>query len=579
MGSQLSRVEPAAVRPKRMLSIRARLMILAIIAVVPIVLERIHDEQFDRRERIEAVHTEVLGLARRAASLQNDVIVSTRTLLQVLAGSRVVSAPSDPACDQMLKGIAEPDRWIRALSVANLEGRIVCSSNAVALGLDISKRAHFINTLKSGKFTVSNYFMGTRDVSPLVIAAYPQHDSSGKIQSVLIATLDLNWLGQIAGALSTRPGSITLVVDGKGTVLAHEPNPKNWIGRQLADHPLIQQMLTRKEGITEASLDGSRHIFGFLELPTTSAHVAFGLDENEVLSRVNSVMWIAFGELGIVTCLVLLSIWFGAESLLVRPIRSLVETAGRIGRGEDKTHASKLSWASEFMPLAVALDEMTDKLNAREQELHDINNQLRELAQLDSLTGLANRRAFNAQLLTEWKVALKHGCSISVLMIDVDHFKAFNDRYGHVQGDRCLRKVGEVLKRRARALTDNVAAECGAGNRFVLEKPAALGRDSQLAARYGGEEFAVLLPGADLDDAARIAEELRYEVEELLIAHTAAPLGFVSISVGVASVVPDESSSPQDLTEAADIRLYEAKQRGRNKVVACSEVTLLRATA
>jgi GGDEF domain-containing protein len=298
-----------------------------------------------------------------------------------------------------------------------------------------------------------------------------------------------------------------------------------------------------------------------------------------VLSRVDSAMWLAFGELGAVSLLVLLSIWFGAERLLVRPIRRLVEAAGRIGRGDDKMQAAKMPWAAEFVPLAVALDEMTDKLDAREQELRDINNQLRELAQLDSLTGLANRRAFNAKLLTEWKLAVKRRHELSVLMIDVDHFKAFNDRYGHVQGDRCLRKVGEAIKAGTRAGNDIIAAAAYADGRPKAANQKAVGDDGQLAARYGGEEFAVLLPAISLDDATRVAERLRQAVEDLLIAHTAAPLGFVSISVGVASVVPDERESPQDLTETADARLYEAKQRGRNIVVGRTEVTLLRASA
>jgi diguanylate cyclase (GGDEF)-like protein len=112
-----------------------------------------------------------------------------------------------------------------------------------------------------------------------------------------------------------------------------------------------------------------------------------------------------------------------------------------------------------------------------------------------------------------------------------------------------------------------------------LADPAALGRGTQLAARYGGEEFAVLLPGVELETAARIAERIRRAVEDLLIAHAGAPWGFISISVGVASIVPGERASPQELTEAADACLYEAKQRGRNTVIARTEVAPLRASA
>jgi GGDEF domain-containing protein len=544
-------------------------MILALIAFVPIVLERIYSERIDRHERIEAAHREALGLARHAAGMQRDVIISTRALLQVLAATGAVAVPSDQSCSPLLKSIAELQPSIKTLSVATLDGRIVCSNQSFALGSDVGKRAQFLEATKSGQFVVSEYFTDTRGVSPLLIAANPQRDKNGAIRSVILATLDLNWIGKLAKTLAGRDRSIMLI-DGKGTVLAHEPNSDHWPGRQLKDQPLIEHMMAKPEGVvTDTGFDGVRRIFAFVKLTDTSAHVVVGFDENEVLGRVDTAMWSALSQLGYVIFFVLVSIWFGAERLLVRPIRVLAETARRIGRGEDKTPAANLSWAEEFVPLAVALDDMTEKLDAREQELRDINDQLRELAQLDSLTCLPNRRTFNAHLLAEWNTAVTHQHPIAVLMIDVDHFKPFNDRYGHVRGDACLRKVGEVLKAHTKA------RDVMAGG-----PPAVLGRGAQLAARYGGEEFAVLLPGAGLNDASRVAERLRCAVEEMLISHAGAPCGFLSISVGVASIVPGERDGPQDLTEAADSCLYEAKQRGRNVVVAKSDaLTLVRFSA
>jgi GGDEF domain-containing protein len=578
MGRQAQRADSAIARTKRALSIRARLMILAIIAIVPLVLERIHNEQFDRAQRVDAAYQQALALARRAAAVQNDVIVSTRAFLTVLIGTGVVANPANPSCSRLLKGIAEPERWIKTLSVADRTGRIVCSSYPEAVGLDISNRPHFIAAVKSGAFVLGDYIMGTREKSPFIVASLPQRNADGSIESVVLATLDLNWIGQIASALAVRHGSIMLLVDGNGTVLAHEPQPADWVGRKLGDHPLIKDMMTQHEGvITAASLDGIRRIFAFVDLPGTNAHVAIGFDEDEVLSRANSAMWLAFTELGSVTFLVLLSIWFGADRLLVRPIRVLAEAAGRIGRGEDKAHAASLPMPAEFIPLAAALDDMTDKLDEREQELRDINTQLRELAQLDSLTGLANRRTFNAHLFTEWKLAIKRRQPISALMIDVDHFKPFNDQYGHVQGDACLRKVGEALKACTRSR--DLGAAAGTEARIALAHPTPLGSGTQLAARYGGEEFAVLLPGIELEDATRIGERIRSAVENLLIAHAGAPWGFVSISVGVATIVPGERASPQELTESADACLYEAKQRGRNTVIARVNAAPLRESA
>ena len=140
-------------------------------------------------------------------------------------------------------------------------------------------------------------------------------------------------------------------------------------------------------------------------MPDTDARIAFGIDERQVLARANREMWTAFAEVSAVATLILLGIWFGGERLLVRPIRALAETANRIGHGDAETHAGTLPWAAEFVPLAVALDDMAEKLNMREQEWRDSNLQLRELAQIDALTGLANRRTFNTQLATEWQSA------------------------------------------------------------------------------------------------------------------------------------------------------------------------------
>ena len=143
-------------------------------------------------------------------------------------------------------------------------------------------------------------------------------------------------------------------------------------------------------------------------------------------------------------------------------------------------------------------------------------------------------------------------------MIDVDHFKLFNDRYGHVQGDACLRRVGKLLM--------NFAC-----------------RPGDLSARYGGEEFAVLLPGASLAGARIVAERLRHAVEDLCIAHADSPLGQVSVSIGIASMVPnlgDKSlgDTAQSLIEAADEGLYAAKRGGRNAVVAHSDIELAEAS-
>ncbi|MBI4983773.1 MAG: diguanylate cyclase [Rhodocyclales bacterium] len=167
---------------------------------------------------------------------------------------------------------------------------------------------------------------------------------------------------------------------------------------------------------------------------------------------------------------------------------------------------------------------------------------LESLAHCDALTGIPNRRRFDEALETEWLRCQRNALPLAVLMIDIDHFKLYNDHFGHGAGDRCLVTLATLL------------------TRF-------LARAADLAARYGGEEFVVILPETDLDGAARLAERLRQQVVAQGIPHApAAGVRHVTISVGCAAVVPADGKPSAGLLAAADLKLYEAKERGRNRV-------------
>jgi diguanylate cyclase (GGDEF)-like protein len=170
------------------------------------------------------------------------------------------------------------------------------------------------------------------------------------------------------------------------------------------------------------------------------------------------------------------------------------------------------------------------------------------LAGEDGLTGLANRRAFDDALAGEYWRAKREKKNLALVMIDVDWFKAFNDRYGHLAGDDCLWRVAGVLS-------------------------SALQRPGDLAARYGGEEFAALLPDTDEDGAARVAERIRAAVAGLAIKHDAGARNFVTISAGVAGLNEIERQSEAEaLVRAADQALYCAKRDGRDAVVRASRL-------
>jgi len=179
---------------------------------------------------------------------------------------------------------------------------------------------------------------------------------------------------------------------------------------------------------------------------------------------------------------------------------------------------------------------------AAELRLQQANVALQRLSLVDAVTDVANRRQFDRALADEWARAIRAGTSIALVLVDVDHFKPYNDRYGHPAGDDCLRRIAAVLGR-------------------------TLLRAGDVVARYGGEEFGAILPLTDADAATAVAERMRKSVEALAMPHGAVPRGVVTISGGVASSRPEMDSDPLDLVARADAALYEAKAAGRNRIV------------
>ncbi len=198
----------------------------------------------------------------------------------------------------------------------------------------------------------------------------------------------------------------------------------------------------------------------------------------------------------------------------------------------------------------VVFSDISDEYRAR-QQLADMNRRLADLARTDALTGVANRRVFDETLATELGRSARSGSSLSLLMIDIDRFKAFNDGHGHPAGDACLRQVAKLLGE-------------------------TLARPGDLVARYGGEEFAVILPDTNTSGAAAVAERLRSAVEVMAITTAASrsPLS-VTVSIGIATATAVSEEAASALVGAADQALYQAKSTGRNRVVAAPEVVSL----
>ena len=190
--------------------------------------------------------------------------------------------------------------------------------------------------------------------------------------------------------------------------------------------------------------------------------------------------------------------------------------------------------------------DVTERILA-EQKLKAAYDEVEKLAVIDPLTGIANRRRFEEYLDAEWRRAIREHQPLSMVLIDVDLFKSYNDTYGHVRGDECLKRIAET--------TMSVVTRAG-----------------DLGARFGGEEFAIILPNTDHSGAQAIAHRLWAAVKNEQILHEASPYGVVTISAGSATMIPQLGHGPSQLVEWADLAMYEAKRRGRNRVCASTEL-------
>ncbi|TMG74577.1 MAG: diguanylate cyclase [Betaproteobacteria bacterium] len=189
------------------------------------------------------------------------------------------------------------------------------------------------------------------------------------------------------------------------------------------------------------------------------------------------------------------------------------------------------------------IESMRSKLLDVSRDLASANRELEKLSRQDGLTGIANRRYFDSYLQTEVRRAARERQPLSLILADVDHFKAFNDQYGHQAGDDCLRQVASAL---------------GTAGR----------RPADLAARYGGEEFAMVLPGTGVDGAVDVARAVSRVIADLAITHARSAAGRnVTLSQGIASLTPEKETASEDLIQRADQALYQAKQQGRNRYV------------
>ncbi len=533
---------------KQLLGIRARLALLALILVAPLMLDRARSLEDTRGKQIALASQEFADLAQHSADTQREVISSVETMLKSAAYIRA-SGGVGRSCEILRASLPLNLPWIRSIMIVSKNGLVQCSTLNNLVGLDLSDREYFKQARETGGFVFSDFLFAKSSQRPIIMAAYPVSAINREEDSIVVAGMNLDWMSKIMSNLGRRPGISAVLVDSAGVVLAAPADQASMIGRRLDTLPLLSAVAEKviasdqpDGSLSFADGEGSKRIVHFVRIPGTQSGLVVSIDESSVTAAINREIRSAYLQLLFVCLFVLLGALVAAEKLIIRPINMMVAMAKRFGEGDWSVRAARNRLPAEFVPLARAFNAMAAQLIERERELVATNERLTVIASIDMLSGLANRRGFQSRLDFEWMKAQQYGSELSLLMIDVDHFKMFNDSYGHPEGDVCLARLGEILA--------GIAAET-----------------MGFAGRYGGEEFCLLVPNIESKRALQIGEMVRAAVQNLAMPHCTSHYQTVTVSVGVACTKPNEKQQPGDLIEAADAALYAAKHRGRNAVV------------
>ena len=234
------------------------------------------------------------------------------------------------------------------------------------------------------------------------------------------------------------------------------------------------------------------------------------------------------------------------RNVLIKPILAISAHLRRVRTAGDYTLRLNSIASNEIGDLGRNIDALVQHVQVQQEQLHAQTAEMQALSFQDGLTGLSNRRRFDQALVDNWARAQRTKTSLALIMFDVDYFKKYNDHYGHQLGDEALKRLSDIVRR------------------VVV-------RQSDLAARYGGEEFAILLPETTESGAEQIASRLQREIHAAAIAHQHSPVDrLLTISIGIAALVPGTNNSSHDLVHNADVALYNSKARGRNCITLAS---------
>jgi len=540
------------------------IIILILVSVMPLLTASgLLHYYFNESLRSSFNQISVAKLLNAKENINEFVTISFKSL-HLLALNQDIRSLNPPVVKATLEEGIELFPDITTLAVVNASGETIARSDDKHLS-KIADRTYFTEAMQ-GKDYISELIIGRATQKPMIILSSPIYANRDKqVTAVIHWNINIEKFVDITKRLS-QDNEVVFIVDNSGRILAHPDPHMTAERRNMNNRAFVQKGLAGEQGTMEYIDDNNqRKLVYFMPDEMTGWLVCYEIPYEVLMEHQRKIRDTTLIVM-VVSCLLVVFIGVFMANFVVRPILALVRKVEGISQG-NFTERIKMSYSDEIGELALkfnimaesldamnglhakveaelrqARDELEIKVEQRTSELTQLNEELQRISLSDGLTGIANRRYFDEYLEREWQRAKKQKTSLALIMLDIDFFKAYNDTYGHLAGDQCLKTIAKTLENRS-------------------------GQSIDVVARYGGEEFAVILPEADEQEAMVEAELLRLNIEKLGIEHKKSLLtGVVTISVGVAVAIPSQEDTMLTIIHAADQALYNSKKKGRNQV-------------
>ncbi|RJX31020.1 MAG: GGDEF domain-containing protein [Oxalobacter sp.] len=460
------------------------------------------------------------NLARSVAQNAEDTIKQADTVLVGLVERIERDGTSRAALERLQKvlvlHVGELPK-LHGLFVYDATGRWLTTNRNMVLNANNSDREYFIyHKTHPDRHVYISKPVHSRSTGEWIIPLSRRiNRADGSFAGVVLATVHMKYFRNFYDTFNIgRDGTIALV-HMKGAILVQRPFQDERIGFDLKNTPLFQEHVANSPTGTYRAdstyFDRNERIVSYHRVEGHPLLAVATLSEDEVFRP----WWMDAAKHFAITLILTIVLGFMGYRLM-RQIGQRLDAEGQ--------------------------------LRDAQNTLESLNQELEQMAWLDGLTGLANRRRFDVDLNEEFHRAMRREEPLALILIDIDHFKQYNDSYGHIEGDKCLQKIGRVLK-------------------------SCMKREGDLSVRYGGEELAVLLPNTDEEGAMVVAERLISAIRQMNIRHKDSPTGLVTVSCGVHALIPFRGRNiPADLLQAADTALYAAKAAGRDQIVCASKL-------